>query len=508
MAGWQELKASLQKAALSESPFPAERYDGQGIVICAGGSRLFTCAWVTIALLRRKLGCALPIEVWHLGAQEMGPPMRGLLEELGAEPVDALEVAKRYPVDRLGGWELKPYALMHSRFREALLLDADNIPVKDPGFLFERSEYRETGAVFWPDIVRLTAGNEIWQLSDLAYRDMPSFESGQMVIDKARCWRALSLTHWINQHSDVFYRTLHGDKDTFLIAWLMLEQSYHLIRHRPKLLEATICQRDPDGNVLFQHRNGAKWILDGSNPRIDGFRLEAECRELLKELGHLWDGRIFNAPPRPDAAKRLEGDLARIRKFTLTRVSSDERAIELLPDHRIRSSHTLERYWYVADDGENAELRIEADGLPVCALRQSADGTWRGRLSQAPGMPIVLTPAAGDTLAAGQTASGRFDGAAREDLIKVLDQVLQAAASLPWDGEVARDFAGALRILAALDPAVTQYLKDEERQAPAGSARSRAIRAALDAVATCGAIAPGSSWLDGHFKMGRDYERA
>ena len=111
MADWQELKARLQKAAQADPGFPAERCEGRGIVICAGGSRLFTCAWVTIALLRRKLGCALPIEVWHLGPQEMGPPMRGLLEELDVEPVDALEVAKRHPVDRLGGWELKPYAL-------------------------------------------------------------------------------------------------------------------------------------------------------------------------------------------------------------------------------------------------------------------------------------------------------------------------------------------------------------------------------------------------------------
>ena len=236
----EELKAQLAAAVSSDHPFPEDRFVGRGIVICAGGARLFTCAWVAIALLRRHLACTLPIEVWHLGPEEMGPPMRGLFEELDARPVDAFEVAKRHQVERLGGWELKPYAVMHSRFREVLLLDADNVPVRDPGFLFDRPEFRNTGTVFWPDIVRLSSDNEIWAISGLSYRDTQSVESGQMVLDKSRCWRALSLSHWINQHSDVFYQFLHGDKDTYLIAWLMLMQPYHLIRHRAKLLEATL----------------------------------------------------------------------------------------------------------------------------------------------------------------------------------------------------------------------------------------------------------------------------
>jgi hypothetical protein len=222
----EEITARLAAAAAADYPIPGDRFAGRGIVICAGGARLFTCAWIAIALLRRRLGCTLPIEVWYLGPEEMGPPMRALLEELDAHPVDALEVAKRHPVERLGGWELKPYAVMHSRFREVLLLDADNVPVQDPAFLFDRPEFRDTGALFWPDIVRLSADNEVWAISGLPYRDTPSVESGQMVLDKSRCWPALSLAHWINQRSDNFYEFLHGDKDTFLIAWLKLGQPH------------------------------------------------------------------------------------------------------------------------------------------------------------------------------------------------------------------------------------------------------------------------------------------
>src|SRR5262245_56338271 len=50
---------------------PQGRFDGRGIVICAGGPRYFTCAWVLISVLRHVHRVALPIQVWHLGRSEM-----------------------------------------------------------------------------------------------------------------------------------------------------------------------------------------------------------------------------------------------------------------------------------------------------------------------------------------------------------------------------------------------------------------------------------------------------
>jgi hypothetical protein len=497
MPDWQRLKADLAEAADANPAFPEERFAGRGIVICAGGARMFTCAWITIAMLRRHLGCTLPIEVWHLGPQEMGPPMRGLLEELGAEAVDAHEVAKRHPVQRLGGWELKAYAVLHARFAEVLLLDADNLPVRDPAFLFERPEYQDSGALFWPDQVRLTRDNEVWSIADIAYRDMPSFESGQMVLDKARCWSALCLTHWINQRSDAFYRILHGDKDTFLLAWLMLGQPFYLIQHAAKALYGTLCQRDPDGSVLFQHRNWAKWILYGDNPRIAGFQWEDECRSLLEELRTAWDGRVFNPPPRSDGARHIEVMLARIRDFTLTRVSSDERRIALLPDHRVRSSVALERYWYVADGDPGPELRIEGEGVPVCALRQDGDRVWRGRMRQAPGMPIELAP----------LVSIQKQDEPDAALLALIDRVLDIGAALPTDGEVARDVLGALRLLSAIDPAVTGYLMQDDAVWASTPERARLIRSVRTALAASGDIAAGNNWLVRATALDTHYER-
>ncbi len=508
MSAVQELKEQLQAAAAAPGAFPEDRFEGRGIVICAGGARLFTCAWVAIGILRRHLDCSLPIEVWHLGPDEMGPPMRGLIEEMGAEPVDAFEVAKRHAVVRLGGWELKPYAVMHSRFREILLLDADNVPVREPSFLFERPEFRDTGALFWPDIVRLSADNDIWPVSGLAFRDIPAFESGQMVLDKSKCWRALVLAHWINQHSKVFYRMLHGDKDTFLIAWLIQNQPFHLVRHPPKLLDSTMCQRDPDGAPLFQHRNGAKWILDGGNPRVRGFRFEDECRALIDELAGQWDGRIFNPPLRSSNVRRLEDALSRTRTFTYTRLTSDEQQIELMPDHRIHGGGNLERYWYVAEKGEGPELRFEGMGLPCCALRPSTNGKWRGRFLQPPHMAVELAPA---EMVGAEPKEQRPEPPSNAAAMALFGPVLELAAALPWDRQVARDIVGALRTLALLDPSVGKRLEDESRRLSPKSGRGRVVQAALAGLAErsrrpdLGGVESGNNWLAPPFKLGRGY---
>jgi hypothetical protein len=486
-----ELAKALNKAAASPEDFPEDRFDGRGIIICAGGARMFTCAWICIGMLRR-LGCTLPVEVWHLGSEEMGPPMRGLLAELGAETIDAHEVAKRCAVRRLGGWELKPYALLHSRFREVLLLDADNMPVEDPTGLFDDPGFRESGALFWPDLLRLSRSNAIWSIAGLAPQDRVSFESGQLLLDKSRCWRPLTLAHWMNQRSEDFYGILHGDKDTFLIAWLMLDQHHHLVPHQPKQLEATICQRGPDGRILFQHRNGAKWVLRGINPTIEGFRREADCFALLAELEARWDGHVFNPPARGDAAKALECQLARTRRFRYVRVSSDERTVDLLADHRIGGAGGDEFYWYVTGTDDCPLLVLAGNGASSNRLRLDPDGVWRGRLPYSPGTPVELVPLAPDAGSRAPAAGGGLVQA-------VLERALEAYELLPRDRETARDFAGFVRTLTILDPAIRDA---PPLSAPGeiGDKRRQLIAAALDGWADRihrpdgGGISAGHSW--------------
>jgi len=115
--------------------YPPQRFEGRGVVMCAGGPKYFPCAWVCINMLRH-VGCKLPIEMWSLNSREITPLMRKLVKPLDVRCVNAAAVRKRHPARILKGWELKPYAILHSRFEEVLFLDADNVPVLNPESLF------------------------------------------------------------------------------------------------------------------------------------------------------------------------------------------------------------------------------------------------------------------------------------------------------------------------------------------------------------------------------------
>jgi Mannosyltransferase putative/Glycosyltransferase family 9 (heptosyltransferase) len=273
--------------ALTEYP---GRSQGQGIVMCAGGAKYFTCAWICLRMLRR-LGCRLPVEIWHLGKREMDERMKEMVRPFGAECVDAFKVRKQNPVRLLGGWPLKAYAVLHCSFREILFLDADNVPVLNPEVLFRTRQFEETGAIFWPDIGRSEKADPIWRSCNLSRPAEPEFESGQIMLDKRRCWGALCLALWFNENADFYYRYLHGDKETFHLAFRKLDQSYSLVNHPIHPLAGTFCQHTFEGHRLFQHRNNAKWNLFGRNEPVADFWFEEECLEYLTELRSLWDGR-------------------------------------------------------------------------------------------------------------------------------------------------------------------------------------------------------------------------
>jgi ADP-heptose:LPS heptosyltransferase len=273
-----------------------DRYQGRGIVICGGGVRYFTSAWVCINMLRR-LGCRLPIQLWYLGKKEMDSQMKGLVAPLGVQCIDAGKVRRCFPVRILQGWELKPYAILQSPFREVMLLDADNVPVVDPKFLFDTPQFQTSGAIFWPDYPagQTPRARVVWRSCGLRPPKEPEFETGQMVVDKRRCWRALCLSMWFNENSDFYYQHLHGDKETFHLAFRKLRKSYSLVPKPIHSLEGTMCQHDFQGRRVFQHRNMDKWDLFLRNKRVEDFWFEKECRADIAQLQRRWDGGLGQA---------------------------------------------------------------------------------------------------------------------------------------------------------------------------------------------------------------------
>ena len=384
----------------SAGPYPAHRFQGRGIVICAGGPRFFTCAWVLVRVLRDILKTSLPIQVWYRGASELDPLMRALLEQYKVEAVDACAIeSHRPPSER---WALKPFAILHSRFQEVVLLDADNVPVIDPALLLAFPPYRETGAIFWPDLKPLPPESQIWEICRVPYREEASFESGQMVFDKARCWKALLLTMHMNERADFYYRHINGDKDTFHLAWRLLDLPYSMVPHPPRLMVGgqedplfvysswVLGQRDFEGRVILQHRNWPKFILFGKNPHYPGFVYEEECFKFLDELARLWNGRVSTLELPPPENYRLN---RAARWFRYVRISDHERLLEFLPGQAIGyGSSKREKTWRVIPEGATSVLEILGDDFVTCRLTRHEDGVWRGRWLRFERTPVELIP--------------------------------------------------------------------------------------------------------------------
>ncbi|KAG3193871.1 hypothetical protein PC128_g9852 [Phytophthora cactorum] len=241
--------------------------------------KLVPSAYATIRALREILGCSLPIEIWYRPDEmEHAPkaldPLRYLAQNSSGSQISFHQitdpVAKRFVA--------KIYAIHNSFFDRVLFLDADNVPVRDPSFLFNSIDFLQTGAIFWPDfwhptstMFGLHSQSMLWELLNMPFVDMFEQESGQLVVDRRRHGAPLELVLLYATHEPNFfvhYKLAWGDKDLFRLAWLKLNATFHMIETPPAMAGMvtnssafcgmTMVQHDPEGEILFLHRNKHK----------------------------------------------------------------------------------------------------------------------------------------------------------------------------------------------------------------------------------------------------------
>lgn len=228
--------------------------EGQGIVI-AGGGRYLSHAWVLCRLLR-KLGCNLPVQVWHMGTREMPGWARQEFVRLDVEPVDAHQVMKRHPVRELSGWTLKNYAIMHCPWRNVLFLDADCFPALNPEELFGVPEIRDAGGFFFSDTANHAKSSWAWVYCGLQRLPVET-EMGQYFVNKETGWMGLRWTQWLNEHaSDVWFKLVHGDKTTTELGFRV--SGVPIVISQENEWKGWGISQQWQGRELFRHCMGAK----------------------------------------------------------------------------------------------------------------------------------------------------------------------------------------------------------------------------------------------------------
>jgi alpha 1,2-mannosyltransferase len=275
--------------------------DGQNGIVIVVYPRMLASAYATVRTLRDVLDCQLPIELWFR-PDEMKSVRQGFAPFKRLVETDATRGITFHEINdaRAFGYGTKIYAIYHSFFERVLFLDADNVPVRDPSFLFDSPEFVETGAIFWPDfwhpghtIFNIHERSLVWQFLGVPFKDSFEQESGQLLIDRRRHAVPMEVLSFYAFHRpNLFdnFKLAHGDKDLFRFAWMHQNASFLMIKAPPavagKVIDGNFCgmtmvQHDAQGEVLFLHRNSHK--LTGSAERGETVNVRAEALAKAKE---------------------------------------------------------------------------------------------------------------------------------------------------------------------------------------------------------------------------------
>ena len=254
--------------------YPGHFYHGDGIVI-GGGGKYSLQAYAVISVIR-ELQTTLPIEVLIPSSVAQDKPFCEMLKHK-FDNVKCIYLQDIFDEDFLKthefhAFQYKSLALMASSFKNVLLLDADNFPLKNIDDIFDNELFDKNGMIVWPDFWRRTthpffyesAGieidlkhrvrnfynsvNEKTENTRLPYHDFqgtlpdPSSETGEFLINKEKHWKSLILSLYYNVHGpNVFYHLFsqyaagQGDKETFLAAAHILDLPYYQVFLKPSL---------------------------------------------------------------------------------------------------------------------------------------------------------------------------------------------------------------------------------------------------------------------------------
>ncbi|OGM49450.1 hypothetical protein ABOM_001700 [Aspergillus bombycis] len=228
-----------------------------GVVIPTSNKTLRFAAHL-IGTLRSVLNSTLPIQIVYAGDEDLGSDDRALLSKVveSGPPLEFLDILTVFDDSTIqlqtGGWAIKVFAALGSRFERVILADADAVFFQPPEVLLDHEAFIRTGALLfhdrllWKDV--FPERNE-WYRSQIR---QPSAaldkslvwtqnyaeegDSGLVVLDKSRNDILVGLFHicWQNSHDvreEVTYKITYGDKETWWLGLELTGASYEFSGH-------------------------------------------------------------------------------------------------------------------------------------------------------------------------------------------------------------------------------------------------------------------------------------
>ncbi|KAJ3202410.1 hypothetical protein HDU67_000577 [Dinochytrium kinnereticum] len=224
----------------------SQGFEGRGLVLSTGKYH-FEMALHLLVSLRTTLNSTIPVEVWYAGSNDLDSVMLDMLRSI--QGVKTFDIHDYFGDEarQLGGWAIKPFAMLASSFREVIFVDADVLFLQDPYKMLDRSKlYTKYGQMFFRDRT-LGAITPRWFSSFVPFpsnyaksgrymtkRSLHEGESGVVVVDKSRSavLHGLLAACKLNskkERDENTYLHVHGDKETFWMAWEMTRSPWSFI---------------------------------------------------------------------------------------------------------------------------------------------------------------------------------------------------------------------------------------------------------------------------------------
>ena len=264
LAGASEGSSGASQLLPAPVPMPASQRQ-RGLVYTGLPGEHFRSIYQSI-LAHRNLRVALPVEVW-VAAEDLAA-CKGVFEasdafqfplpghaEVGrdTEPVQGSTTCHPMAAQATG-FAAKFHALLGTALTDVLFMDADNIAVRDVNQIFDSAQYRDTGAVLWPDLwgnscrssaLRSDKGyaafstNVLWQAQVGGLQWQPTrqcaqeAEAGQIAFDLTRHGALLEVGLLLMEGGGLLKNAVNGDKDVFRLLHLMVGEPFSFVDTLP-----------------------------------------------------------------------------------------------------------------------------------------------------------------------------------------------------------------------------------------------------------------------------------
>ncbi|KAI9356942.1 mannosyltransferase putative-domain-containing protein [Pilaira anomala] len=219
----------------------------KGIVMCVGDGQ-FQHAATSVKAIRDILDSSLPIEIFYINQYDLSKENRDYFNNIPNVKTKSIDRYINNAFTRLGGWSIKPFAILASSFDQVMLMDADVFMFDKPEKFFEDEGYKKTGALFFLD---RTLFDNYYEGKRWLKSFLPNYstfveqsrwwkttstheqESGIVLMDKRKVLFGLLATCKLNDKNErdkVSYKHSHGDKETFWIGFEMSSTPYSFIK--------------------------------------------------------------------------------------------------------------------------------------------------------------------------------------------------------------------------------------------------------------------------------------